>query len=136
MSMLQEHQKSAKVCFVTIGATTSFDSLIKAALSPPFLQALQTHGYTELCLQHGKEGRAIVDTFMKRADAAGTERHGINISGFDFNKKGLGREMRAAKGGGGGGAEGIVISHAGNATHVCPYKGAKSDLTNRLRIHP
>lgn len=101
-----------KVCFVTIGATAGFDSLIRATLHPTFLTALSDHGYEDLRLQHGKDGRIILEEFEKsQAMRSGTAPK-ISVSGFDFNKQGLGAEMRAAKATTGS-LEGVVISHAG-----------------------
>jgi len=101
-----------KLCFVTIGATASFNSLIRAALSPEFLEALQASGYTNLVLQHGAEGASILKEFHRAFGKINANEWGINVYGFDFNKEGLGKEMRAAKGNPGD-AEGVVISHAG-----------------------
>jgi len=101
-----------KLCFVTIGATASFDSLISAALSPEFLEALEASNYTDLVLQHGAEGSLILKEFHRTFGKINANEWGINVYGFDFNKEGLGKEMRAAKGNPGD-AEGIVISHAG-----------------------
>jgi beta-1,4-N-acetylglucosaminyltransferase len=115
MSEIQQLQRARKVCFVTIGATAAFDSLIKAALSPPFLGALQASGYTDLVLQHGEEGRAILEDFDATDWIDIKATYGLTISGFDFKKQGLGQEMSAAKGQNGG-AEGVVISHAGSGT--------------------
>jgi len=103
-----------KLCFVTIGATASFDSLIEAALSPKFLEALQASGYSDLVLQHGAEGSLILKEFHKTFGKSNANEWGINVYGFDFNKQGLGEEMRAAKGNPGD-AEGVVISHAGKS---------------------
>ena len=103
-----------KVCFVTIGATASFDSLIEASLSPSFLKSLKTAGYTDLLLQHGKDGGKVLQAFNSRYSQGSPERYGLHISGFDFNQQGLGAEMRAAKGEGSK-AQGAVISHAGKA---------------------
>jgi len=104
--------KPRKVCFVTIGATAAFDSLIKAALHPAFLESLQANSYTNLRLQHGKEGAVVFREFGLMNCQGLKEKYDIDVSGFDFNKSGLVGEMRAAKGGGDG-AEGVVISHAG-----------------------
>ena len=98
---------SQKVCFVTIGATASFDSLLRAAVHPSFLDALKECGYTDLRLQYGKTGKGILQE-AKRQKISGLE-----LTGFDFNKQGLGAEMRAAKGEDGR-VEGVVISHAGS----------------------
>lgn len=105
-------ERTPRTCFVTIGATARFDSLIQAALSPPFLQSLYASGYTDLVLQHGAEGSQIYNDFIAANEAGSEGRYGLDISGFDFNKRGLGSEMQAAKGRAGA-AEGVVISHAG-----------------------
>lgn len=101
-----------KLCFVTIGATASFDSLIAAALSQEFLRTLCNAGYTDLLLQHGSEGQKIFEDFIIQYRIDSPERCGLNLNGFSFNKRGLGWEMKAAKGGNGA-EEGVVISHAG-----------------------
>ena len=101
-----------KLCFVTIGATASFDSLIKATLSQGFLEALHALGYTDLLLQHGAQGALILQDYRMSLEYAASNDHGLNINGFDFNKQGLGEEMRAAKGDTDS-VEGVVISHAG-----------------------
>ncbi|KAL9105041.1 MAG: hypothetical protein Q9163_000054 [Psora crenata] len=104
-----------KLCFVTIGATAAFDSLIKAALEPTFIQALQQNGYTDLRLQHGRDGAFILKECLAKNGTGMTEAFGLNITGFDFNTQGLGVEMRAAKAGEGA-VEGVVISHAGSGS--------------------
>jgi len=110
--MTTEAPKVKKLCFVTIGATASFDALIEAVLSQAFLEALKTAGFTHLVLQHGIEGEKILKEFKDRQSSDTSQDHKIQVRGFAFNKKGLGEEMRAAKGGKDD-AEGIVISHAG-----------------------
>lgn len=112
MSIPGQHAKSRKVCFVTVGATASFDSLIKVTLNPHFLEALRTYDYTDLQLQYGKDGQKALEEFRRSKDAMSEGVQDLSISGFDFNKQGLGSEMRAAKGEGNG-VEGVVISHAG-----------------------
>lgn len=102
---------SLRVCFVTIGATASFEALLRATLNPAFLEALEQYGYTDLRVQHGKDGRLIMQQFIDQHPRKDIS-HTVNISGFDFNKQGLGQEMQAAKGQNGT-REGVVISHAG-----------------------
>ena len=106
-----DNRRPKKLCFVTIGATASFDSLIKAVLSQPFLEALDVANYTDLLLQHGSEGLKILDAFNDLYKE-NQKTIGVQIHGFDFNRDGLSLEMRAAKGGHDD-AEGVVISHAG-----------------------
>ena len=55
-----------------------------------------------------------MDEALAKYDQDIATRFGINIHGFDFNKAGLGEEMRLAKGTDKHGRdEGVVISHAG-----------------------
>ena len=106
----KEAKKHQKLCFVTIGATASFDALIEACLAPGFLQALHYVGYTHLLIQYGKEyGEKFIN--VKKAVEQNYDT-GINISGYDFKTSGTLYDMRAAKGHWGG-TEGSVISHAG-----------------------
>ncbi|KAL8668136.1 MAG: hypothetical protein Q9202_000114 [Teloschistes flavicans] len=101
-----------RVCFVTIGATAAFDQLLKAVLTPDFLQALRALNYTLLSLQYGKNGAKILEE--ECVTSAKATSYGIEITGFDFNRHGLGQEMWCCKAGEGR-AEGVVISHAGTA---------------------
>lgn len=126
MSTPQQEAKPRKLCFVTIGATAAFDSLIRAALSPDFLQRLQASGYTDLLLQYGKDGHVILEDFRSRFGSRSEQEFGINVTGFGFNKKGLGSEMRAAKGEGDR-LEGVVISHAG-INHEYMYLNHKAHI--------
>ncbi|KAL8675387.1 MAG: hypothetical protein Q9168_000218 [Polycauliona sp. 1 TL-2023] len=104
-----------RVCFVTIGATAAFNQLLHAVLNSQFLRTLQASGYTKLLLQYGKHGRSILEAFEDRVAAGDTDRYGIDISGFDFNKLGLGQEMSSVKAATDR-AEGVVISHAGSGS--------------------
>ena len=106
--------KSRKLCFVTIGATANFDSLVDACLTLDFLQALQNARYTHLLVQYGKEYR---EKFIARkAEIWRSCGSMIDISGYDFKSSGILSDMRAAKGHYGG-VEGAVISHAGRYNH-------------------
>ena len=135
MSALQQESRPRKVCFVTIGATAAFDSLIEAALTPPFLEALQTSGYTDLRLQHGTDGRSILKDFKTSYGIEGKGEYGIAVSGFDFNKQGLGSEMRAAKGEDDR-TEGVVISHAGKSRHAKFHARHEAHHFCRLWLDP
>ncbi|KAI4244899.1 MAG: hypothetical protein L6R40_002805 [Gallowayella cf. fulva] len=104
-----------RVCFVTIGATAAFDQLLKAVLTSRFLQALHASGYTTLLLQYGKNGHGILNDFDAAVAAGKATKHGIEISGFDFNKLGLGQEMWSVKAANDR-TEGVVISHAGSGS--------------------
>jgi beta-1,4-N-acetylglucosaminyltransferase len=102
---------SSKLCFLTVGATASFSALIEAAVSPPFLSALEAQGYTELSVQYGQDGK---QRFEKCKAAAQSSSPKVKVTGFDLDKLGLGKHMRRAKGGSNNDStEGVVISHAG-----------------------
>ncbi|KAI9824640.1 MAG: hypothetical protein M1819_000841 [Sarea resinae] len=109
---------TSKHCFVTIGATASFDGLISAVLDPGFLQELHEADYTSLAVQYGSQaGEAQFAAFTTKYPAGSEERHGIEIRGFDFKTEGLKDEMLAARGDRReGGREGVVISHAGSGS--------------------
>ena len=135
----EAYTRPSKVCFVTIGATASFDKLLEAVLEKPFLEALHEAGYTNLIVQYGKEGgKAIYDGLTATERDSIMRKMGIDIAGFDFNTKGLGQEMRIAKGDPQtGGEEGVVISHAGGKhTNIISFAGLSADCCIiRLRIY-
>lgn len=104
--------KSQKRCFVTIGATAPFNSLVQGVLEPAFIHALQEAGYVELRVQYGDhEGESIFQSRFRESNKS-LEEGGLTISGFGFNRSGLREEMAAVKGLSKE-DEGIVISHAG-----------------------
>ncbi|KAI9740875.1 MAG: N-acetylglucosaminyldiphosphodolichol N-acetylglucosaminyltransferase catalytic subunit alg13 [Claussenomyces sp. TS43310] len=102
-------------CFVTIGATASFRALVDATTSAVFLQALRGLGYTHLTLQCGPDLDHLERQSGPASPRAVARAHDIALRAFDFNKAGLGREMRGCKRGAGR-TEGVVICHAGAGT--------------------
>ena len=111
--------KPQKVCFVTIGATAPFDTLLSKVLDDTFLEALKNHEYTRLLIQYGKEGRAIFDSFIRNAPPESPARHGLVIQGFGFRQEGLLQEMRSTKSNQAlNTAEGMILSHAGKLSSV------------------
>lgn len=130
-----------KRCFVTIGATASFNSLIRAVLAPDFITALKQADYTELRIQYGdQEGGAIfrsqVDDLNRTSGS-----HDFDVTGFGFNSTGLSSEMLAVKGRTPD-DEGLVISHAGwfpdslekRDTRVSPLALGSGSILDALRI--
>lgn len=101
-----------RFCFVTTGATADFDPLIRAVLSPAFLEALEEDGYTDLVIQHGSSGATIFDEFIAANPKISHGSRRLRIRGFDFKKEGLAAEMQYVKGEEGR-LQGVVISHAG-----------------------
>lgn len=125
MANVQQGHKSGKRCFVTIGATAPFNSLIQTVLQPDFIGALHDAGYVELRVQYGNhEGESIFQSRMKELDMASDDRK-LAITGFGFNKYGLRDEISAVK----GLAEedqGAIISHAGEWATGLQYPDPRS----------
>jgi beta-1,4-N-acetylglucosaminyltransferase len=124
--------RKTKICFITVGATAPFDGLIKAVLEPKFLQALHDANYTDLQVQHGYEAQ---DNLFSRLSqhpniSEFCKSSHLKLTGFGFDKDGLDKYMRGAKGIAPRGSEidniseGVVMSHAGQqavralASHV------------------
>ncbi|KAM3074674.1 N-acetylglucosaminyldiphosphodolichol N-acetylglucosaminyltransferase catalytic subunit alg13 [Clarireedia jacksonii] len=100
----------AKQAFVTIGATAEFEALVRETLSPLVLQTFVKEGYTKLRLQVGTLMDGF-DAMRPEGDAA----FGLEIEAFDFDRSGLGQEMRCCQAKSETRSEGIVISHAGKS---------------------
>lgn len=128
---LGEEGDSRKLAFITIGATATFEGLIRAALSPDFFQTLKSHGYDDLLIQYGNDRQlfmqilssdefsglqsAILDPTLPIPDVFITG-VGVRVMGFDFRPSGLKHEMLAAAGRlAPWRKEGCVISHAGRS---------------------
>ena len=112
--------KSTKLCFVTIGATATFKTLIEAVLDIEFAQTLRELGYTELRVQYGSDGKAIFESFVQKHSQneftmAIPPESKVAITGFGFKEQGLASDMRDAKGGFDDSIEGLVISHGGES---------------------
>lgn len=106
--------QSSKYCFVTIGATASFASLVRAVLSPAFVAGLEAQNYTNLLVQYGADGAALYQTEIAKLQNSKTIKN-ITVDGFGLDQAGLGNYMSLAKGGvDGKGQQGVVVSHAGN----------------------
>jgi beta-1,4-N-acetylglucosaminyltransferase len=112
---MTETSRPEKICFVTVGATASFNRLVSTVLQPHFLSTLRKAEFTHLRIQHGEGGRQPFDFFMTAVGDRVQADTGIKVSGFDFNKAGLHDELKAVKGGHGG-VEGTVVSHAGSGS--------------------
>ncbi|CAI7660508.1 unnamed protein product [Penicillium pancosmium] len=105
---------STRLCLVTVGATASFERLIRQVLNEPFLAQLAKYHYTHLLVQYGKNGEKIWNEFNEKFPPGCEQLQGVTVGGFDF-KPDLWRYMRMAV------KEqnqdlGIIISHAGTGT--------------------
>lgn len=103
-----------KTCFVTVGATASFNALLAEVLEDSFLSALSKQGFTDLRLQCGKDGITLWAQFAQEYSPDHPRRHGLEISAFDFNVKGLDGELMELKADDVlNRVDGLVVSHAG-----------------------
>lgn len=125
LSSMASHteNKPTKLCFVTVGATAAFTSLLLSVLDQNFLQALHQSGYTHLLVQYGEDGSTMFENFLVKYPPGEPGRHGLEIDGFGFNQAGLGQEMRLAQASPSEGrSDGMIISHAGN-TSLLSFSG-------------
>lgn len=133
MASTSFRDRRRKLCFVTIGATAPFDSLLSNVLDRHFLEALSQQHYTNLLVQFGKEGRTIFEKFTNEHPAGTEGRCGLDIQGFDFNKTGLEAEMRLTKTDEKRDCEeGMILSHAGMNTRLLETN--KPLLTTPIRV--
>lgn len=103
-----------KTCFATVGATASFNALVREILHQDFLAALKANKYTNLVIQYGQHGDELFRSFVKDNEDEILQNYRLTLAGFDFNVNGLKDEMCAAKADPSTNtAEGLVISHAG-----------------------
>ena len=102
---------SMRLCLVTVGATASFERLIRQVLNEQFCAQLAKYGYTHLLVQYGKNGEDIWNEFQKKFPRGCERLHGIAVAGFDFRPN-LWQYMRLATNDQNQ-KLGIVISHAG-----------------------
>lgn len=114
-------------CFITIGATASFKPLLAAATSVLFTTTLLELGYSHMTLQCGPDLEYCSELLQELSQsrtgqplASQKENHkmeldisGLKIKTFDFNKMGLGQEMRVCQKIEGKRREGVVVCHAG-----------------------
>lgn len=121
-------ERPRKLCFVTVGATASFNSLIRETLEEPFLEALQENNYTDILIQYGRQGEEIFNSFMRKDGANAKRKYGLKFTGFDFNVNGLRREICSAKADQAANRrEGLVISHAGKSAKACGETEEKNE---------
>lgn len=106
-----------KLCFVTVGATASFEKLLEQVLTPDFLQTLAERHYTHLLLQYGKDGEKIYNNFLN----SGKSHHGLILGGFDFKSSiepemimTTEREKQEQQ-------RGLIICHAGMTFDLYPH---------------
>ena len=100
--------KLHKECFITVGATATFEQLIRATLSDEVLTKLREKGFTHLNYQYGNSSELFHELLLKdQKDLR------LVINGFGFKPKGLGDDIKRCKRVDGNSEEGLVISHAG-----------------------
>src|ERR1700760_4656005 len=116
-SQIQDQLSSQpKLCFVTVGATVSFNSLVQAVVCTPFLEALAAESYTRVRIQYGRTGKSTFDESLAKVqeENAGKVPGNLAIEGIDLvmNSDDMDAELMQILGRDGR-AEGMLISHAG-----------------------
>ncbi|KAK4150715.1 glycosyltransferase [Chaetomidium leptoderma] len=111
----QAHQTTAlpgRRCFVTVGATAGFRSLLEEVSTAGFLQGLAAHGYTILDVQCGPDHAA----FQSRVAALSDEdRHGVSVRSFGYTGE-MNAYILDCRGEENVRPAGCVISHGGTGT--------------------
>jgi beta-1,4-N-acetylglucosaminyltransferase len=110
-----------KVCLVTVGATASFEKLVRQVLSESFLASLKQHNYSHLLVQYGKDGKPIMDEFLEKNPEGSASLHDIGIGGFDFTPSMTPLIMMLVHDPAKDQEQGLMISHAGETLrfHLC-----------------
>jgi beta-1,4-N-acetylglucosaminyltransferase len=99
---------------VTVGATASFRTLIDAVTSKEFLKTLNSLEYSHLTIQCGPDLEYVKDNKLPGDQLEELlKEYKLIVKLFDFNKFGLGEEMKDCKAIRGKSREGVVVSHAG-----------------------
>lgn len=101
--------------FVTIGATATFEDLIRQVGSEEFQQTARELGFTRLTIQCGNS----MDFYH---EIKCQEVPGLKVKTFGFSAPDLGQEMRGTLKGAGR-RKGVVISHAGQ----CDYDSREKE---------
>ena len=112
-------QELRRECLVTVGATASFQTLIDNVLTSAFIDTISILGYTRLTIQCGPDVAYAKSKARALEESSGLK--GVKLKLFDFNKLGLGSEMRVCKGVEGKSREGVVVCHAGKSRHYRFY---------------
>ncbi|KAL1953405.1 hypothetical protein VTO42DRAFT_2844 [Malbranchea cinnamomea] len=114
---MEKENRPTKFCFVTVGATASFNALVQEVVSAPFLEALRANHYTHLVVQYGQGGESVYQAFKDAYGREVEEKYGVYVWGFDYKVAGLKEEFKAVKvNPEQRREEGVVISHAGTGT--------------------
>jgi beta-1,4-N-acetylglucosaminyltransferase len=104
---------------VTIGATASFRTLIDAVTSKEFLKTLNHLEYSHLTIQCGPDLEYVKDSKLPEDQLEELmKEYKLDVKLFDFNRFGLGEEMKGCKSNRNRSREGIVVSHAGKSLLV------------------
>ena len=102
--------QTSKGCFVTVGATASFDNLVSAVLTAKFLSSLQNSGYTSLVIQYGKSGANFYSSCLRKAEKEFGGKVPLTVEGFDFKTGDFREYIESVVCGQNGG---LLIAHAG-----------------------
>lgn len=115
---MSSSRRPEKHLFLTTGATAPFTTLIQASLTSDLLSALRDHEFTHLTVQAGAALTQFNEALGLLDEHDG---QGLQIRGFDFNKQGLGAEMRLCQAKDQDATQakrlpGVVVSHAGTGS--------------------
>jgi hypothetical protein len=116
-------------CFVTVGATAGFQSLLDEVSTPGFLRALANHGYDLLDVQCGPDHAAFQERVAGLRDE---DKHGISVRSFRYTDE-MNDYLIACRGELDVRLAGCVISHGGQ---FYPRLALRPDVSSQLTFHP
>ncbi|KAI5295699.1 N-acetylglucosaminyldiphosphodolichol N-acetylglucosaminyltransferase catalytic subunit alg13 [Ascosphaera acerosa] len=103
-----------KYCFVTVGATASFDAVATEMLSAPVLTVLAQLGYTHVVIQHGLCGEDVKRRLVELGGSSASA--GLIVQAYDFKSDLEDDLLQVQENACVGVQQGVVVSHAGSGT--------------------
>lgn len=101
-----------RCCFVTVGATAGFRSLLNEITTAGFLDCLAKHGYTSLNIQCGPDLTTVESRIASLSD---DEKRGISVRCFHYTDE-MTTHIVNCRGQDGVRLAGCVIAHGGTGT--------------------
>jgi UDP-N-acetylglucosamine transferase subunit ALG13 len=122
---------SAPQCFVTVGATAGFRTLLAEVASPAFFSTIAGLGFGRLAVQCGPD----LAWFKEKVAGHGTGTCGIEVEAFDLTND-MQAYMLACRSERGNRRPGCIISHAGKPIAVAWLECPTLIICRRNRNRP
>lgn len=114
-----EFKGDGPICYVTVGATASFNQLLEAVLHQPVIDLLHSLGFRGIIVQYGETGSEHYRSLIDRLDPASISQTKVWAQGQAFYPS-LTEIVMSVRTLSTGRPRAIVISHAGECEYVIP----------------